>query len=200
MRIIRAADCRVMPWKNGGGATTQIAIHPEGASLDDFDWRISTAHVGTDGSFSLFPGIDRTLAVLTGTGIALAFGDGETMLLGPDSDPCAFAGDRPVEGRLVAGAVDDLNVMTRRGRWRHRMRRLETSGDVPRPAGILVLLAIDDGWSVEADGRNEWLGARDAVLIEGAGPDCQLRHEGAGTLYAIELWPANAVDQSDASS
>ncbi|TIV75088.1 MAG: HutD family protein, partial [Mesorhizobium sp.] len=25
MRILRAADYRVMPWKNGGGTTTEIA-------------------------------------------------------------------------------------------------------------------------------------------------------------------------------
>jgi len=62
MRIIRAADCLVMPWKNGGGTTTEIAVAPEGASLNDFDWRISMAHVGADGPFSSFPGIDRTLS------------------------------------------------------------------------------------------------------------------------------------------
>eukprot|EP01042_Synura_sphagnicola_P007286 gene7286-9332_t len=45
MRIIRATDCLVMPWKNGGGTTTEMAVAPEGASLNDFDWRISMAHV-----------------------------------------------------------------------------------------------------------------------------------------------------------
>ncbi|TIV74879.1 MAG: HutD family protein, partial [Mesorhizobium sp.] len=31
MRILRAADYRVMPWKNGGGTTTEIAVSPDGA-------------------------------------------------------------------------------------------------------------------------------------------------------------------------
>ena len=61
MRILRAPDYRVMPWKNGGGTTTEVAVSPEGAGLDHFDWRISMARVEQDGPFSTFPGIDRTL-------------------------------------------------------------------------------------------------------------------------------------------
>ena len=30
-----------MPWKNGGGETTEIAVSPPGAGLDDFDWRVA---------------------------------------------------------------------------------------------------------------------------------------------------------------
>ncbi|WP_431460998.1 HutD family protein, partial [Klebsiella pneumoniae] len=33
MRILRAADYRSMPWKNGGGVTTEIAVSPAGAGL-----------------------------------------------------------------------------------------------------------------------------------------------------------------------
>jgi uncharacterized protein len=52
MNIIRARDCRVMPWKNRRGSTTEIAVGSAGASLDAFDWRISMAHVAADGPFS----------------------------------------------------------------------------------------------------------------------------------------------------
>ena len=75
MRIIRASDCKTTPWKNGGGSTTEIAIGPAGASLEDFDWRISMARVASDGPFSDFPGIDRTLAVIKGSGLVLTIGD-----------------------------------------------------------------------------------------------------------------------------
>jgi uncharacterized protein len=33
-RLIRAAAYRRMPWKNGGGETVEIAIAPEGATVD----------------------------------------------------------------------------------------------------------------------------------------------------------------------
>ncbi|MDP3320318.1 MAG: HutD family protein, partial [Bosea sp. (in: a-proteobacteria)] len=117
MRIIRAADCRTMPWKNGGGTTTEIVVSPEGASLSDFDWRVSMAQVDADGPFSVFIAIDRTLCVLKGKGIRLAFGDGEAVTLDAASAPFAFAADRAVEGVLLDGPIVDLNVMSRRGAW-----------------------------------------------------------------------------------
>ena len=68
MRLIGPADYRHMPWKNGGGVTIEIAVSPSGSSLDTFDWRVSMATVIEPGPFSSFPGIDRTLCVLTGNG------------------------------------------------------------------------------------------------------------------------------------
>ena len=71
MRLIREKSYRRQPWKNGGGETIEIAVFPAGASVDDFDWRISMALVATDGPFSTFSGIDRTLTILDGQGIDL---------------------------------------------------------------------------------------------------------------------------------
>ena len=66
LTLIPQSGFSVMPWKNGGGTTIEIAVSPHGAGLDDFDWRVSMAHVASHGPFSLFPNIDRTLAVLSG--------------------------------------------------------------------------------------------------------------------------------------
>ena len=55
-----------MPWKNGQGATREIAVHPEGASLDNFMWRVSLAQVNAPGPFSLFRDCDRILCVVRG--------------------------------------------------------------------------------------------------------------------------------------
>ena len=60
-RLLRNSDHRRMPWKNGGGETVEVIVHPEGASLSDFGWRVSMASVASDGPFSVFPDIDRTL-------------------------------------------------------------------------------------------------------------------------------------------
>ena len=43
MRRLTAKDYRIMPWKNGGGTTTEIAVFPAGASLETFEWRFSPA-------------------------------------------------------------------------------------------------------------------------------------------------------------
>lgn len=128
MIIVSAEHCRAMPWKNGGGSTTEIAVAPAGAALDAFDWRISTAQVGRDGPFSDFPGIDRTLAVIDGSGLSLVIGADACLVLGPESDPVSFAGDTPTSATLLAGAITDLNVMTRRHRFSHRLQRIRHAG------------------------------------------------------------------------
>jgi environmental stress-induced protein Ves len=186
MRIIKANDCKVMPWKNGGGTTTEIAVAPEGASLGDFDWRISMAHVGENGPFSSFPGIDRTLSVLTGNGIRLAFGDGETVALNRATAPFFFAADRAVDGVLVDGAIDDLNVMSRRGAWSHSVERL-TGGthEIAAERGLLVLVARHGNWQVNASA----LATGDSAVLQ-APVTAKLATENGGELFVVKLVPA----------
>ena len=124
MKIVRTRECRTTAWKNGGGATTEIAAAPAGASLDDFDWRVSMACVASNGPFSEFAGIDRTLAILKGDGLALAIGDAAPMVLDRSSEPIHFPGDTPASARLIAGEIVNLNVMSKRGRFEHRLRRI----------------------------------------------------------------------------
>src|SRR5690606_25402118 len=92
LTILKAENHRRMPWKNGGGVTVEIAVHPQDASVDDFDWRVSMATVASDGSFSVFPGIDRTLSVLEGDGIVLDIEEQQSTLT-VESAPLFFAAD-----------------------------------------------------------------------------------------------------------
>ena len=64
--ILRAAERRAVPWKNGGGLTREVAAHPPQSDLGNFDWRVSLAEVRRGGPFSSFPGIDRHMAVISG--------------------------------------------------------------------------------------------------------------------------------------
>jgi len=147
-RIIRASDCRTTPWKNGGGSTTEIAIAPPGASLDDFDWRISMARVASDGPFSEFSGIDRTLAIVKGHGLSLTIGDAEPVVVDRHSDPIPFPGDIPTSARLLAGEVIDLNVMTRRGYFEHRLQRIRKAARCDFE-GYDIALAVAGSGKVE---------------------------------------------------
>lgn len=185
MRIIHAADCLVMPWKNGGGTTTEIAVAPQGASLNDFDWRISMAHVGQDGPFSSFPGIDRTLSVLSGAGITLAFGDGERVHLDRSSAPYPFAADRAVEGLLVDGPIDDLNVMSRRGRCRHQVERLSGARSLTATEGLLVLVTRKGDWLVNGAS----LASGDSAILDAPGRVELVVSGSEAELYAIRLTP-----------
>jgi environmental stress-induced protein Ves len=110
-----------MAWKNGGGSTTELWVDPPGADLSTFDRRLSIAAVRESGPFSAYLGIDRTIALLGGTGMVLDFGVQGEVRLDRLWNPVAFSGDEPAEGRLLGGPCRDFNVMTRRGRWRHRV-------------------------------------------------------------------------------
>jgi environmental stress-induced protein Ves len=128
MQIVRAHEQRAMPWKNGGGVTYEIAAFPEGAGIDAFDWRLSMADVKTDGPFSLFPGIDRSLGIVTGTGLILRIAGRDDIRVEADTPSPLFAADVATESKLIDGPVLDLNIMTTRGRWSHHLR-LQKAGD-----------------------------------------------------------------------
>ena len=137
-----------MMWKNGGGSTTEIAAEPQGAGFETLAWRVSIAEVAADGPFSVFPGIDRSIIVLDGDGIVLTVGDQPPMRLTPQSAPFAFSGDAATHGALIGGPISDLNVMTRRGRIAHRLRRLDLAAEASCAVGcdqsaqpVIVVLA-----------------------------------------------------------
>ncbi len=166
MRIIRAGDCKTTPWKNGGGSTTGIAVGPAGASLDAFDWRISMAVVASEGPFSEFAGIDRTLAVIKGSGLLLTIGDGVPVTLSSAADPVSFPGDTPTSARLTQGEITDLNVMTRRRRFRHRVLRIAnpTTFDFGDD-DIAVVLALNGTTTVTTERDSATLGHADSAVI-----------------------------------
>lgn len=122
MKLLRAAERIAQPWKNGGGVTREVAVWPQGAGLEDFDWRVSIAEVAAAGPFSRFESTDRTLAILEGR-MRLDFAD-RGVTLDAASAPFAFAGDAACQGAPIGGPVTDLNVMTRRGRCTSRVERV----------------------------------------------------------------------------
>ncbi len=173
-----------MPWKNGGGITFEVAIFPPDASLDSLDWRVSMAQVETEGPFSRFAGIDRSLAIMQGHGLHLVV-DGTGIDLGPRSPPLAFSGDVPVSAALVEGPIVDLNVMTRRGTWRHRLVHEPLNGTRSVVATADTTLFIVRGGI--AGVGDESLRPRDALWL-GAGERLSLvAEEGPADLFRIDL-------------
>jgi len=138
--VLNPNDYRRMPWKNGGGHTTQIASHPADAGLASFVWRVSVADVTQDGPFSPFAGVDRTLVLLTGAGIKLA-GDGEPMELRAPFEPIIFSGDESLHCSLVAGPVRDFNLMVRRGAATGSVVVRREGGEPVPPADTYVCYA-----------------------------------------------------------
>ena len=140
MQVIRSADWKPTPWKNGGGTTREIAVSPQGAALDDFAWRISAARVDQPGPFSIFPGIDRTLCILWGTGLNLTGPEIGAVHLDQTSPPFAFPADTPIDATLSGESILDLNVMTRRGIINHHVQRLPVAAETAIPIGATTII------------------------------------------------------------
>ncbi len=116
MRRLTPDGYRRMPWRNGGGTTTEITIAPEDASAsgERFLYRVSIADVATDGPFSRFEGYDRHIMLLSGAGMTLDCGEHGRVELRTLHDPHTFSGDWDVTGALADGAVRDFNVIVDR--------------------------------------------------------------------------------------
>jgi len=131
-----------VPWKNGGGVTREVAGAPAG--FPDFDWRVSIADVSTSGPFSVFPGVDRTIMGVEGSGMVLSL-DGVEHEVVPRV-PFSFDGDAATTGSLRSGPTRNLNVMTRRGRAKATLTVSENA--VVDHSGPVVLLALSDGVTI----------------------------------------------------
>lgn len=144
-RIVQFADARRMPWRNGGGETAEVAVHPPGAALDAFGWRVSLARITSDGPFSTFHNVDRTFALLDGGGLVLMVGSGPPTRLGTDAAPLRFAGEAPCRCRLLDGSATALNVMTDRETFACAVARLVPGRGPFRAAGEAAFLVCAEG-------------------------------------------------------
>ena len=168
VQLLRATERHAVPWKNRGGVTSEIAVHPPQAGLEDFDWRISCAQVASAGPFSRFPGVDRIIVILEGE-LSVSVAGQPAVVLSPESPPWAFAGDAATSGAPVAGTVQDLNVMTRRGRCSARVQRclVEQRAKFSFTAATTLVLASAQ-LVLRAQAQTVPLGRLDALRIEGA--------------------------------
>lgn len=169
----------------------EIVRFPDHASIDDFQWRVSRARVAATGPFSLFPGVDRTLAIIDGAGITLMPAGQQTVTLDRKSSPYTFSGDCAVEGQLINGAVDDLNVMSRRGYFRHSMLRMRTNapGALQPRSDTMIVFVGSGAIEVRAGRSSESLGSLDALIMSEIGEAvAEVIPRDVAELYVIDLW------------
>ena len=142
MTSLHKFDLQTLPamaWKNGGGMTRKIVREPAGASLDDFDWRVSVADIAAAGPFSRFVGVDRHLLLLEGDGVNLTSEEaGMNVNLLADDTVLAFSGDVDMNSQLLGGAVRDFNVMTKRGMWQAQVSVWSEAASVEAQAGLIL--------------------------------------------------------------
>ncbi len=168
MRIVRRAEQRLVPWKNGRGHTLEVLVWPAGADLAAFSARLSLATIEADGPFSRFEGIDRWIAVATGAGMDLVVA-GALHRLAP-GDVLPFSGDAPTEAHLWDGPVRDLNWMVRRpGRGAARLGWVDALvAEVPSAVYVLegALGPLEAGDAAELEAGERLVGRARVFLGE----------------------------------
>ncbi len=152
--LLSPADHRRVPWKNGGGVTTELAVEPTSGPTSDgrFLWRVSIADVVEAGPFSAFPGYDRLIAVVEGDGMRLSV-DGAPPVERRRLDPAfAFPGEATVWCEPTAGPIRDVNLMLDRASATGTLSLL--AGPAGQRAGgdVVLVHALAGCLSVTSDG------------------------------------------------
>lgn len=189
LRFQRFDEHLKMPWKNGLGITREVISRPASDGSGGFDWRISLATVGASGPFSIFAGIDRTIAVLKGDGMQLTVDGRREPPLLVGSPPFAFSGDAEVQAICLGEETLDLNMMSRHGRFVHRMTKIVVSdAQTLSVTADTVAVVFRDEAVIAIDSLRSDVGLGD-VLVGLDGPlELAVEPRGAGcVLYIIEV-------------
>lgn len=192
MEIIRFAELKPEPWRNGGGVTRELASHPKAASAQDgaWDWRVSIADVGSAGDFSTFPGMERVITVINGELLLLTV-DGEEHPL-EKYRPFRFSGEAASASALPTGDIRDLNVIARAGEFKGYTSIIELSKKRAHPVFEGQLAVLLEGKASVSPGAEPAGTAQPADGSEG--------EAGAPAAEPVELARYDAVVGSDTRS
>jgi environmental stress-induced protein Ves len=181
MQIIRFADLKPQPWRNGGGVTRELASHRGGASAggassgaasaDDgaWDWRVSIADVTRAGEYSDFPGMERVLTVVEGELLLLAVDGTEHPL--EKYRPFRFPGGAASSSALPTGDVRNLNVIAREGAFKAYTSIVELSKKRAHPVFEGQLGILLQGQAAVSPGNARSPGSAGADAESGGGQD-----------------------------
>lgn len=162
----RAEDYIRLPWKNGTGVTDEICLLPEKATRESFEVRVSSAPILTEGRFSSFPGVERTITLIEGTELDLEF-DNETTSLEP-FQPFTFDTALTPVGKPRSGPVRVVNMMTNRNQWfveHTRILTCDTQLDAAANSKIFII-ALNTSWRVDCAERETTLAPFDSALSD----------------------------------
>ncbi|UXM95367.1 HutD family protein [Bartonella sp. HY329] len=173
MKHIKASDYKVMPWKNGGGETREVAFgNSEKSTQQAPDWRVSIATISKSGPFSTFPDIDRTIALIKGDDVVLTINDMDNntgkIVLNQNGDCYSFIGEAKVYAEVSGGASTDLNIMTNRHYFQHHMQRLNQPLPPLNAAQIIkIFLVATAGTDLTIGEKLVALGELDTLIFDG---------------------------------
>lgn len=157
-----------MPWKNGGGVTSEIMSQTGPSGID---WRLSLADVTSNGPYSLFPGMARVLTVVSGQGTQLIDTQTDEAQIALPHKPIRFSGDQHIQGHLIEGAIQNFNLI---------FNPLRTVARVTVVDAQRVIIPMQ-----RSDSRIAIYSLSGRVVLEGAGDQ---------QIHAGDTFVANPVD------
>ena len=163
-----AADYRETPWKNGGGSTTELAIHPAGFSVEQpFVWYLSLVKRTSSGPFAKFPGYDRNIVQLSGKTMTLMHAKHGEHKLSP-LVPYAFKGEWETHRRLI-GSAEDFNLMVRSERLTSTLERVDLKDRKPlskRLSRTTLIWVYQGTIEWECGGEKKILKERETLAVD----------------------------------
>ena len=187
---LRPADYVTTQWS--GGATTQLAIAPEGAVYADRDflWRISSATVTVkESDFTPLPDYHRLISVLQGE-MTLTHNGGEPFTLHP-YEVHSFEGSDHTHSW---GQCTDFNLMLRRGQAEGAMEHLALAGErvtvpiLPQTEELLLYCA-EGCCNTDCKGENLTIRAGESLLLrQPCGAVLTLESVGNAHLMLCRMW------------
>ena len=158
--LIRKSELSVSNWS--GGCTTQLFLHPSGASYTarDFEVRVSSATVEqTPSPFTNLPGYHRVLMPLSAP-LKLIFENHGEAELNP-FESVEFEGEW---NTISHGICTDIGIMLA-ANWHGNLKAV-CSGKYECTAGFTGVYALADGVKANAAGKEHTLKQGDFMLLE----------------------------------
>lgn len=190
MVLIKYSTLIEEPWKNGLGTTRQIVIWPLDANLSNFEWRVSAAAIIFPGHFSHYPGVSRSLSVLSGKSAELKLGETK-QTLSYQGPIVTFDGGDHAEVLSADGPVLDYNVMSRDAAVEHELSCITLKKEeVYNRKGDFTLVTVFKGCNLIFEGEVVYLAEYDSVLFKKYdGVDLVFESAGPTTSMLItEVW------------
>lgn len=189
MDVLRWAETVPLPWKNGTGLTRELASLRASDALGTFDWRVSVADVAVSGDFSSFADVDRIIVFVEGPAMTLTLGATTREL--SRFEPFGFSGDVSASCSVPSGPTRDLNIMTRRDRFRAAVEVIDigasTTCHVPGGAGVHLFIPLPGRLDATVDGGDGiTLRSYDVLRVRRAGT---VQFSGSAHLACVEISP-----------
>jgi hypothetical protein len=160
--LLTPQQYRRVPWKNGGGVSTDIAV--DDATGGEV-WRLGRTPITVAAPFSDYTGYDRVQALIVGCGLVLDTPDGEIDVRTPFR-PVRYRGEVKTVSRLEAGPVEVVNLIGARAKVAVEMVVLDAGKSLALGKGIHFAFAPTEAAKVDAHD----IPADHCLRIDAAGP------------------------------